>query len=189
MDNTHRILNKLPRFGDGVVNSSQVQSAVNKEGDNIVVVGNVLALGLGPMTIHWRAPAPSTKGHSFSGSGFPHPNSEQAFDVRSFSGVIKSRAGEFKIVLNDMPGAYYSGLGSIYIPPHIELIATNNVGKAWSGTVLVRDYDVPYRWISGAPPGIPPPSEGEGRAMFFLRDPDGGVRSQESILRSRGFPQ
>jgi hypothetical protein len=171
------------------IQAQKVQSSVTMEGSKIIIVGSVLALGSSPQTIRWRAPAPCTRGLSFSGSGFPHPNQEQAYDVRSENGIIESNTGEFRIVLNDMPGAYYSGLGSIYVPPHVELDASSIENKHWKGTILIREYDVPFRWISGSPPGMPDSSNPDvGRAMFHKWNPDGGVRSQEAILRSRGFP-
>jgi hypothetical protein len=172
----------------------QVQSIVTF-GEKITVRGNVLALGLGPMTIRWRAPAPSTRRFSFSGSGLPHPNVEQAYDVRASAGEIKSLAGEFVIVLDDVPGAYYSGLGSIYVPPHVEIEAMSQSGKVWRGTVLIKDIEYPFRWLSGAPPGYAinqsvVQSTDEGRAMFYRWNPDGGVKAggQEGILRSRAYP-
>lgn len=175
-------------MNSSVLNGKQIQSSVSVENGKIFITGHILALP-GPMTIKWRAAAPSTKGMSFSGSGFPHPNQEQAYDVRSTSGELKSTAGMFKLTLDEMPGAYYSGLGSIYVPPHVEFDAMNSTGKTWKGTVLLAEYDIPFRWISGSPPGIPSSNNpDEGRAMFYKWNPDSGVRSQEAILRSRAFP-
>ena len=53
-------------------------------------------------------------------------------------------------------------------------------------------FAVPHRWISGAPPGhavAEGVNQDEGRAMFYKWNPDNGVRSQEAILRSRGYGQ
>jgi hypothetical protein len=157
------------------------------ENGKIIVNGNV---GF-PATIAWRAAAPLTRGISFSGSGFPHPNQEQAYDVRSKSGKIDATIGEFRIVLDEAPGGYYSGLGSIYVPPHVELEITDYGGKVTKKNVLLFEFVVPFRWISGAPPGH---AVGQGltnevgRGSFHAWNPEGGAPSQEQILRGRGYP-
>jgi hypothetical protein len=161
---------------------------VSVENGKIVVNGNVG----GAATIKWRAAAPPTRGHSFSGAGLPHPNQEQAYDVRSTGGTITTKLGDYRIVLDEAPGAYYSGLGSIYVPPHVELEITTLDGRTTKENVLMDKFAVRHRWISGAPPGhavTEGVNEDEGRAMFHRWNPDGGVRSQEAILRSRGYNQ
>jgi hypothetical protein len=164
-----------------------MNAIVSVENGKIVVNGNVG----GAATIKWRAAAPATRGHSFSGSGFPHPNQEQAYDVRSKSGTISTQLGDYRIVLDEAPGAYYSGLGSIYVPPHVEIEVINASGNVTKSNILMNQYAIPHRWISGSPPGHAV-GEGtiddEGRAMFYRWNPDNGVRSQEAILRSRGYP-
>jgi hypothetical protein len=157
------------------------------ENGKIIVNGNV---GY-PASISWKAAAPLTRGISFSGSGFPHPNQEQAYDVRSKSGKIESKMGEFRIVLDEVPGSYYSGLGSIFVPPHVELEITSLDGRVVKKNVLLENFVTPFRWISGAPPGhaVGQSTTGEeGRAAFYAWNPDSGVRSQEAILRGRGYP-
>jgi hypothetical protein len=157
------------------------------ENGKIIVNGNV---GY-PASISWKAAAPLTRGISFSGSGFPHPNHEQAYDVRSKSGKIESKMGEFRIVLDEVPGSYYSGLGSIFVPPHVELEITSLDGRVVKKNVLLENFVTPFRWISGAPPGhaVGQSTTGEeGRAAFHAWNPDSGVRSQEAILRGRGYP-
>lgn len=157
------------------------------ENGKIIVNGNV---GY-PASISWKAAAPLTRGISFSGSGFPHPNQEQAYDVRSKSGKIDSRLGDFRIVLDEVPGGYYAGLGSIYVPPHVELEITSLDGRVIKKNILLENFITPFRWISGAPPGhaVNQGNTGqEGRAAFYAWNPDGGVRSQEQILRGRGYP-
>jgi len=170
-----------------VIQSREIQSTVRKEAGKVIVEGHITALP-GPMKIVWKAAAPNTRGISFSGSGLPHPNAEQAFDVRSMSGTVMSPDGTFRLVLDEVPGAYYAGLGSIYVPPHVQVDVLGKSGKQWTGNILVQDYAAPFRWISGAPPGFQEESSDEGRAMFYKWNPDSGVRSQEAILRSRGYP-
>ena len=167
--------------------SKELQSHVRKQDGKIIVEGHISALP-GPMKITWKAAAPNTRGISFSGSGLPHPNVEQAFDVRAMTGSLNSPDGTFRITLDDVPGAYYAGLGSIYIPPHVQLEVVGGGGERWNGQALVQDFGAPFRWISGAPPGFQEKSQDQGRAMFYKWNPDSGVRSQETILRSRGYP-
>jgi hypothetical protein len=122
----------------------------------------------------------------------PHPNQEQAYDVRSRSGTINSSLGDYRIVLDEAPGAYYAGLGSIYVPPHVELEITTGDGRITKQNVLMEKFAVKHRWISGAPPGHAieeGTNEDEGRAMFHRWNPDSGIRSQEAILRARGYGQ
>jgi hypothetical protein len=85
---------------------------------------------------------------------------------------------EFKI---KSPGAYYVGLGSLYIPPQVHIKVCGSETQDSYNTIQLGD-GIPYRTLtSPAPPGKNPR---DSPLFYKLKLP---IRGQETILRSSGF--
>ncbi len=166
---------------------------VTREADGrIRVVGRITGLGIEPQHIRWLAAAPVTRGIGFAGSGLPYPNREIALDDTPHRGELASPDGSFSLLLNGIPAGYYSGLGSVYVPPLIEFFSTTRDGKRLHAALWINDTAAPYRWISGAPAPLRPAAPDEesmGRAMYYSgREAIPLFDSQEALLRARGYP-
>lgn len=175
-----------PSTGKGVEGTVRRNPATG----SVTVRGRVTGLGTQPQTIHWKAAAPVTRGISFAGSGAPYPNREIAFENTPHQGKIESTDGSFTIELKDIPAGYYSGLGSIYVPPMIEFVSELKNGIKFASNLWINDVAVPYRWIAGAPATLRPSvAADDGRAMYYGgRDQLPLFENQEALLRARGYP-
>ncbi len=164
----------------------------NPANGSVTVRGRVSGMGPQPQTIHWQAAAPVTRGIGFAGAGAPYPNREIAFENTPHQGTVESIDGSFTIELKDIPAGYYSGLGSIYVPPMIEFVSVLRDGKKFASNLWINDVAVPYRWIAGAPATLRPAIVEEnnvGRAMYYNgRDQLPLFENQEALLRARGYP-
>jgi hypothetical protein len=95
----------------------------------MVTVVGTLTLFAGPQVVDWIAAAPVTRGIGFAGAGAPYPNREIAFENTPHQGKVDSADGSFSIELKDIPAGYYSGLGSIYVPPMVEFVSEDIVER------------------------------------------------------------
>ena len=180
--------------GDGV------QGVVrrNPVDGSVTVRGQVTGLGTVPQKIIYIAAAPVTRGIGFAGSGQPYPNKEIAYSNTPNTGVIDSPDGNFTIELKGIPAGYFSGLGSIYVPPCVDFTcfaAPNEVKgqkKMYHTTLIINETAAPWRWGSGAPaPMRPEPDtpDATGRAMYYFgREELPLFNNQEAQLRARGYP-
>lgn len=178
-----------PSKGDGV------EAVVRRNpGDGTVSVsGRITGLGpAAPMTINWIAAAPVTRGIGFAGSGQPYPNREIALSNTPNTGVVESPNGAFTITLKDIPAGYFSGLGSVYVPPLVEFHCMGAGGKRLNATLWITDTAAPYRWISGAPATLRPEidtDDSTGRAMYYFgREQMPLFANQEAQLRAKAYP-
>jgi hypothetical protein len=175
-------------------NGNGVESVVHKNpiDGKITIKGRIVALGNVPQTIIWEAAAGSTRGIGFAGSGLPFPNKDVAIENTPNKGTIQSQDGSFLIQLTGMPNGYYSGLGSVYVPPVVELYSSTSNGKQFKTAILINDVATPYRWISGAPASLRPQMDTEdssGRSMYYSGREDIPLfRNQEALLRATGYP-
>ena len=164
----------------------------NPSDGTVTVVGKVLGLGPIAQLITWQAAAPVTRGIGFAGSGQPYPNREIAFEGTPHRGTVSSIDGSFTIILKDIPAGYYSGLGSIYVPPSLEVVSRSKDGRSFFTNLWINDTAAPYRWLAGAPATLRPEAadpESTGRAMYYLgREQLPLFKNQEAILRARGYP-
>ena len=164
----------------------------NPSDGSVTVTGRITGLGSLTQTIHWKAAAPTTRGISFAGSGQPYPNKEIAYENTPHQGVVESPDGSFTIQLKGIPAGYYTGLGSIYVPPIVEFNSVAKGGKTFQSTLWINDTAAPFRWISGAPatmrPEIDTP-DSTGRAMYYFgREQMHLFDNQEAQLRARAYP-
>jgi hypothetical protein len=166
----------------------------NPSDGTVTVTGSFTALGATPQTIHWMAAAPVTRGISFAGSGQPYPSKDIAMENTPHQGVIESNDGSFQITLKDIPAGYYSGLGSIYIPPVIEFESESKASpvKKAVATLWINDTAAPYRWLGGSPATqrlTANTPDSTGRAMYYFgREELPLFDNQEALLRAKAYP-
>jgi len=157
--------------------------------------GEITELGNGDLTItgivktvnegkiyYWAA-APPTYGTSFSGSGMPYPNPTVAFDNTPNKGVVEINNGNFEFNIH-YPNAYYVGLGSLYVPPHINLkICREGQDDRYFSVTI--DNGIPFRTLTYPAP----PSKKPRISPMFYHECEKGARSQEEILRAGAYPE
>lgn len=164
----------------------------NPSDNSVMVTGRITGVASEPQTILWKAAAPPTRGIGFAGAGLPYPNKDIAYENSPNLGSIESTDGSFTIQLRGIPSSYYSGLGSIYVPPLIEFFSKTMSGKTFQSTLWINDTAAPYRWLSGAPATLRPERDTEdstGRAMYYFgREQMPLFDNQEAQLRAKGYP-
>lgn len=132
----------------------------------------------------WAA-SPPTYGTSFSGSGLPYPNPLVAFDRTPNRGSVNVIEGSFSFTIK-YPNAYYIGLGSLYIPPHVNIKLCNSKNSENDTKITLQiDEGIPYRTLTYQAP----PTEKPRISPLFYSEPWHGARTQEAILRSAGYPE
>jgi hypothetical protein len=174
--------------GDGV----QGVVSRNPVDGSVTVNGKITGLGPAHQKIIYIAAAPVTRGIGFAGSGQPYPNKEIAYSNTPNTGILESPDGSFSITLKGIPAGYFSGLGSIYIPPCVDFTCFNADKKMFHTTLLITDTAAPWRWGSGSPATMSPEidtPDATGRAMYYFgREALPLFNNQEAQLRARGYP-
>ena len=176
------------------VNGNGIQGVVrrNPVDGSVTVKGQVLGLGPVPQKIIYIAAAPVTRGIGFAGSGQPYPNKEIAYSNTPNTGVVDSIDGSFTIELKGIPAGYFSGLGSIYVPPCVDITCFTIDKKMFHTTLIVNETAAPWRWGSGAPAPLKPEidsGDSTGRAMYYFgREALPLFNNQEAQLRARSYP-
>lgn len=176
------------------VEGTGVEAIVRRNPDgSIRIQGRILALGTAPQSIAWNAAAPPSRGIGFAGSAQPYPNREIALSRTPNRGTLDSPDGTFVITLVGMPAGYYTGLGTVYVPPMLGISSrTKTDGAVWNGMLQLDETAAPFRWIAGAPATLKPaPAEPDatGRAMYYFgREQLPHFSNQEALLRARAYP-
>lgn len=174
-------------------NGNGIQAVIRRNPSNrtVTIVGKITGLN-GPMKIYWAGAAPTTRGIGFAGAGLPYPNHEIAFQNTPNRGEVESNDGNFNITLVDIPNGYFSGLGSIYVPPTIEFYCVEKGGKSFVTSLWINDTSTPYRWLNGSPATMRPEldtPDSTGRAMYYFgREEIPIFTNQEAQLRAKGYP-
>ena len=158
----------------------QGTASYNGTGD-LVVHGQVKTTSPNAKVYFWAA-APPTYGTSFSGSGMPYPSPDVAYDRTPNKGIIDVVDGKFVINMK-YPNAYYVGLGSLYIPPHVNFKLCEPGADEQYFSVQVDD-GIPFRTLTYP---APPTNKPRISPMFYC-EPEKGARSQEEILRASAYP-
>lgn len=173
------------------VQGEQVSAEVRRATSGAVEIAGAIHRFVGKrQLIRWIAPNKPTRGIGFNGSGLPFATYDQAFENTPYQGVIQSRDGSFSILLTDLPNAFYTSLGSTYVPPVLMLETMSDEGK-FKTHLFLSPVAVPFRWIAGAPPGprVSPSEDDNGRAMYYTgRETLPLFKNQEALLRTRGYP-
>jgi hypothetical protein len=128
--------------------------------------------------IYYIASSPPDYRYSFPGSGLPFANAEDAFEGTPNKGVVQLNAGRFTVNLQ-YPNAFYEHLGSKYVPPTLFVKYTVG-GKQKEKSFKISD-GIPFRTLTYSPLRT--------GAEFYATQFHLPVRSQESILRSSGYPR
>ena len=169
-------------FRDGLFNKDLCQGTITYQGAGDLLVRGSLKTSTSSGQLFFWAAAPPTKGISFSGSGMPYPNALVAYDRTPNKGVVQVVNGAFQFSIKH-PNAYYIGLGSLYLPPHINFKLCVP-GQADSYFSVQIDDGIPFRMLTYP---APPTKKPRLNAMFYS-EPEKGARSQEAILRSGAYP-
>jgi hypothetical protein len=127
---------------------------------------------------YWAA-NPAQRGIS-PASGYPYANVEQAFDRSPNIGKVPIKDGKFEIDII-YPSAYYSGLGSVLIPPTIHIKIEDS--DQYYASIRLGE-EVPFRTLT-----YPSNSSRNARdSPLFYYNPNLPIRGQEAILRSSAYP-
>ena len=152
---------------------------------NIEVKGYVNSMTSNPTILFWASNT-ADRVTSYSGSGLPFANPEQAYENSRNVGAVK--ANNRKFVFNiEMPNSYYVGLGSLYVPPHIHFKICENGSNNQFHTIKLGE-GIPFRTLTYP---APPSKHSRTSPMFYMNrgsDNHFQVRSQEQILRDSGYP-
>jgi hypothetical protein len=167
-----------------------------KEFDNELVVGTMTIIGNNIQVegtvkdfrftklMYWAA-APSKIGLSFSGNGLPFANPSMAYENTPNKGDVILNNSKFNFTLNSVPNAYYVGNGTLYMPPHMTLKVCDGKGCDDRYVTVKIDEGMPFRTLTYPAPPSKKPRDGP---LFYL-EPWHGARTQEEILRARGYPE
>ena len=163
-------------------NKELCEGIIENNGDGNIEITGKLKISLKKAKIIYWAANPPDYNVSFSGSGLPFPSPEIAFDNTKNIGSVEVTDGIFKIKLY-YPNAYYVGIGTLYIPPHIHLkICEEGYDKFFS---IKIGAGVPYRSLTHPAP----PSLNFRTSPNFYSNKKLKVRGQETILRESGYPE
>jgi hypothetical protein len=152
----------------------------NGNGD-VTVRGTIQSKSLDPVVVFW-APNPPDYRSSFSGSGLPFASPSQAYDKTPNYGAVRAVNRQFEFKLK-YPNAYYAGLGSLYIPPHVHVKVCEN-DETDKHHVVELGEGVPYRTLTYP---SPPTNKPRLNPMFYCK-PNLPIRTQEQVLRDSGYP-
>lgn len=153
----------------------------NNSGGDILVKGTIKSKNPNAKIMFW-APCPPNHLTSYSGSALPFPNPEVAYDNTPNTGSVQANNKEFSFRIK-YPNAYYAGLGTIYIPPLVNIkVCEPELENTF--TSITIDSGIPYRTLTYPSP----PSKNPYSSALFFHVPEKEVRSQEEILRSSAYP-
>ena len=134
--------------------------------------------------VTYLAASPPDYRSSFSGSALPFANAAQAFDRTPNKGkALIDDSGKSVHLELYPPNSYYVGLGTLLIPPTVQVFYTSDGAKV-SDSAQVGN-PVPFRSLTY--PGFVANVRSRKDAMFYDVDLP-VIRSQESILRSSAYP-
>ena len=151
------------------------------EGD-VEVTGKVNSNTPNPKIIFWAA-NPPTFTTSYSGAGLPYHSADQAFDKTPNIGMVQAENYHFKFRLK-FPNSYYSGLGTVYMQPHVYIKVCEEGGSNKVESIKLGD-GIPFRMLTYPPP---PSSAPRCSSIFYSGRNKLPVRTQEQILRDSSYP-
>lgn len=164
-------------------NKSLCEGVVLNEGNgNVRVVGRVKIPNPNVKIMYWAA-NPADFNTSFSGSGLPFANPEQAFDNTENIGAVNTMGGNFEFTLN-YPNSYYVGLGSLYIGPNIHIKICEPGYENEYYTIKLGE-GIPFRTLTHPAP----PTNNFRVGPTFYNNDRLTIRSQEQILRDSAYPR
>lgn len=160
------------------------QTTYTGNGD-VKVTGNLTNYSPGNTKLAFWAPCPPDYRTSYSGAGLPYANSEMAYQSTPNAGVVSvGLDGSFSFSIA-YPSGYYSGLGTMYVSPHVQLQPIVD-GKPGKVEVNKLGEGIPFRLLSYPP--IPSTAPRCSPAFYGNRDTL-PVRTQEQVLRDSAYPK
>jgi hypothetical protein len=148
---------------------------------NILVKGTLKTERPNVKLVYWAANPPDYN-LSFSGSGLPFYSPEQAFSNMVNVGSVNSNGYDFEFKLF-YPNSYYTGLGSVYVPPQVYIKICDPSSKS-NVQVVTLGAGVPYRTLTYPSP----PTKNHRNSPVFYSNDKLTVRGQEQILRDSAYP-
>tara|TARA_B100001094_G_C18171016_1_gene795082 strand:+ start:1377 stop:1922 length:546 start_codon:yes stop_codon:yes gene_type:complete len=134
--------------------------------------------------LEYYAANPPNYLHSYTGSGLPFPNSQIAYQNSTNYGKINIKNNTYSFTIK-FPNAFYCGLGSKYVEPHVIVRITNTNGNTFKPIFIKLNNGLPYRTLTHPPP---PESWPRINSLFYYGRDSLPVRSQEQILRDSSYP-
>lgn len=133
--------------------------------------------------LYYIAAAPPDYRATYTGSGLPFANQDQAFDNSPNFGKVAMTDNTFNIQLM-FPNSYYVGLGTVIVPPTLYIQYISAITKEVRNITIKLSDGIPYRMLSY------PMEYTRARtdAMFYKDGWDMPVRTQEQILRDSAYP-
>lgn len=172
----------MSNWRETAFNKSICEGVILNEGKgDILVKGKVKVNEPDAMIMYWAA-APADRMYTCSGSALPFANPHMAHEATPNIGKVPIKNGEFQFRI-EYPNAYYTGLGSLYIEPHVN-IKLCGTKKDYPFSSLRIDGGMPFRTLTYPAP----PSKKPRTSPFFYYNPDLPVRTQEQVLRDSAYP-
>lgn len=134
--------------------------------------------GIEVNSIKYMAARPADRRASYSGSGFPFANKEQAFQNTPTQGIIKVFNNTVALTF-PIPNSYYANLGNKLVYPTLFLSYVNGSGREQVVEIAIDD-QIPYRFLQ-----FP---EQRKDATFYHAHHNLPVRTQEQVLRDSQYP-
>jgi hypothetical protein len=149
--------------------------------DDLLIYGKLKrALAKHVQQVEYLAAAPVDRRTSFSGSGMPYADEEQAFyDSPNTGSANVEGDGSFAIRMK-VPSSYYIGLGTVLVPPTVYIkYAQEDEIKTFK---IIVDGPVAFRMLTY------PMHPKRASPEFYSVNPKPLPRTQEQILRASGYP-
>lgn len=160
----------------------EIQEDTQKSSKYDIVVKGAMTEPVENGQIRYLAASPADRRASYSGSGFPFHNAEQAFIDSPNRGIVELVGNTFEIPLL-FPNSYYIQLGRELIPPTLFIYYNNQSGEKRIIEIKLSD-PIPYRFL-GYPAQF---TLGRNGADFYHAHHNLPVRSQEQVLRDSAYP-
>jgi len=161
------------------------EGVVDNVGNGDYLVRGKISNGSSDALVVFWAANPPTFTQSYAGSALPYANPLQAYENSPNKGSVKAKNGYFEFRIR-YPNAYYIGLGTVYVKPHVNIrICDNNHPEGGEVHRIDLGDGIPFRALTYAPP---PTSWPRYSPIFYSGKELLPVRTQEQILRDSGFP-
>lgn len=128
-------------------------------------------------TLYYTAACPPDRRCSFSGSGLPYATEEMAFYNTPNKGQIELKENNSFDFVIFVPSAYYANVGNVLVDPTLFLKYNNGTEDIYIEIIITRH--IPFRSLTYH----------QKRTSAIFYENDYGVKTQEDILRDRGYPQ
>ena len=127
--------------------------------------------------VEYLAPSPPDYRGSFSGSGLPFANKQQAYQGTPNKGTANVVNGEALVILN-LPNSYYDDFSTL-VEPYVDVFYMTVAHQDRHLTIRLGNR-VPYRSLDVPPARTDP--------MFYSKGWSMPVRTQEQILLDAQYP-